>query len=323
MSYTFCTIITESHLAWACTLYASIKNQIPDALLSVLVVDGHKEALQQGRIFPEGITIVCLDALKGDAVGDAIMAKYAQKPDELRWSLKSIFMLHLLHSYEKVLYCDCDLFFFSDPTFLIDSLNENSILLTPHWRNSVAAQDITNYNLLLNAGLYNAGFIAANRTGGAALAWWAANCLTICVKDPCNGQYVDQAHLNLMPIYFEGVHVLKHQGCNVANWNISECRRTVQGDRTVLINDRYPIVFIHFTKSMVVGVLSGKDPDLTAFLEQFNSTLKQYDSRLDLIARGHAELEQQRLARELKKSEGYCRLSLLQRLKLKLLPSRT
>jgi hypothetical protein len=176
----------------------------------------------------------------------------------------------------------------------MDHLDKAAIVLTPHWRTSVASLDRINYDLLQNEGLYNAGFVASSRAGRGALQLWAENCFTICIKDACKGQYVDQTHLNLLPIYFDGIHILKHRGCNVANWNIGECRRSPQSDGTVLIQDTYPIVFIHFTKSMITGVLKGQDPHLLPHLEKFNATLLKFDPALDLITITRARLERER-----------------------------
>jgi hypothetical protein len=50
-------------------------------------------------------------------------------------------------------------------------------------------------------------------------------------KDPSHGQFVDQTHLNLLPIYFDHVKILKHRGCNVANWKQVECRREKKTDQ--------------------------------------------------------------------------------------------
>lgn len=297
MSYSYCTIITQSHLAWAFSLFTSLEEHSPGTPLVVLVVDGNAKTMQSVQA-PVGVSILYLDDIRDKGVGESIMTKYAHQPDELRWSLKPVLMLHLLERYEKVAYCDCDLFFFSDHRFLMEELDLHAVLLTPHWRCSNPAVDLGNYNLLLREGLYNAGFIAAHRAGRKALQWWANSCYTVCVKDSTSGQYVDQAHLNLLPIYFDRVHVIKHRGCNVANWNRIECLRTPQPDGTVLINGTFPIVFIHFTQSMISGVLKGQDPHLLPYLQKFNSTLLRFDPSLDVIARTSDKLETERKEQE-------------------------
>jgi hypothetical protein len=41
-------------------------------------------------------------------------------------------MGHLLQSYDKVVYLDNDIYFFSSPNFIWDELDDNDVLLTPH-----------------------------------------------------------------------------------------------------------------------------------------------------------------------------------------------
>jgi hypothetical protein len=85
-----------------------------------------------------------------------------------------------------------------------------------------------------------------------------------------------------MPIFFDGVYSLKHRGCNVANWNRLECRREKQVDGTVQINDQYPIVFIHFTKSTITGILTGEDASLMPYFKKFNACVQQHAPDIDM-----------------------------------------
>ena len=111
---------------------------------------------------------------------------------------------------------------------LFNELENNNTVLTPHWRGEYPEIDEVNFNLQFVGGLYNAGFIGVNESAKNAMSWWANACLYKCEKDFKNGHYVDQTYLNLLPIYFEGIKILKHQGCNVANWNQNVCKRTIR-----------------------------------------------------------------------------------------------
>lgn len=261
----FCTIITRSHLAWALILADSLREwdtRLPFAILITDLAPGESVDLG-GR---QEIEILRLQDLLHIPLGVAIAARYAGMGNELRWCMKPVLMQHLHIRYAKVIYGDCDLHFYADPSFIWAGLDHADVLLTPHWRSSKASVDRDNFDQLYVGGLFNAGFVAAHRRGADALHAWGENCLEVCFKDFTKGQCDDQAHLNLLPIYFEGVEVLRHRGCNVANWNMVECRRTVGPNGTVMINGTFPIVFIHFTRSMIDGIVSGTDgllmPDL-------------------------------------------------------------
>jgi hypothetical protein len=86
-------------------LHTSLEEHVPGTRLHVLVIDpGPDEPVP--TMPRSGVTIMHLDELRDGGIADAIMAKYALQPDELRWSLKSILLLHLLKQHEKVAYCD-------------------------------------------------------------------------------------------------------------------------------------------------------------------------------------------------------------------------
>ena len=312
MERVFCTIITRSHLSWALALADSLRVCDAELRFCMLITDAGKAEVHPMGGRP-GVEVVCLDDMRAYAMGAAIATKYADQSDELRWSMKPVLMEHLLARYGKVIYGDCDLHFYADIQWMWSALNTHAMLLTPHWRSGRASIDRANFDLLFVGGLYNAGFVAAQRAALPALRFWAANCLEICVKDFTKGQYVDQTHLNLLPVYFEDIHVLKHRGCNVANWNMVECARVRVGD-AVMINGKDPIVFIHFTRSMIDGIVSGEDGALLPHLTILRDRMLAAGAEQDIIASAKARLAartspppggvKQRLGRAVKRLTG-------------------
>lgn len=285
----FCTIVTASHLKYAEGLYQSIRKYVADATMHVFVSDTKKEALHVDE-YPANFYVYTSEDLCTTEVAHRITAKFRDHDhDAFRWSMKPVFINFLLQQRfcAKVIYTDCDIFFFHDPTFLFDALDAGSVLLTPHWRSSDPYREFANFQILFTSGIYNAGFIGVSKAGVRAMDWWAGVCAHTCIKDPGRGFFVDQTHLNLLPVYFDQVEVVKHRGCNVANWNMLECERIVQEDGSVLINGKYPIVFIHFTGSTVRGILKGNDRNLLPYLLQYERALKKL---------GIASINEQRLA---------------------------
>jgi hypothetical protein len=108
------------------------------------------------------------------------------------------------------------------------------------------------------------------------ISWWAECCLHARDKSSIEGEYIDQPILNLMPIYYEGVHVLKHKGCNLGVWNRGECPRVRQTDGNIQIDGQYPVVFIHFNG----GIDPRTDYMLGAYYHQYLDTLKRYSETL-------------------------------------------
>jgi hypothetical protein len=79
-----------------------------------------------------------------------------------------------------------------------------------------------------------------------------------------------------MPLYFEGVHILRHKGCNVAVWNQHVCRRTMKPDGSILINDEFPIVFVHF----VSEIPKEFDPMLAGYLDRYMERLRSFSEEI-------------------------------------------
>ena len=83
--------------------------------------------------------------------------------------------------------------------------------------------------------------------------WWSNRLRDYCLDDIPNGMFTDQKWCDAVPSYFEKYKVIRHPGCNVASWNLSERSISIQEDG-VFVNDRYPLVFYHFTKYFKEGI---------------------------------------------------------------------
>lgn len=268
----FCTIITQNYLPYAKALLISLREFNADIELVVLVSD--VKELDQTNL-PAGLKVIFYDRLCSGGIGAQILEKYHQQyHDAFRWSMKPVLIGHLLEAYEKVVYVDSDIHFFNSYDFLLGLLDKYNIIVSPHFRSSNPHLDSMNFFLQYYAGLYNGGFVAASKGGVDAMKWWAEACAYVCKIDASKGQYVDQTHLNLIPVFFDKVNILKHRGCNVANWNQVECKRQLV-DNKLVINDGVPIVFIHFTASTVRGILNGSDKLLLPFLAIYDERLRE------------------------------------------------
>lgn len=285
MNPAFCTIITPDYIRFAGVLNHSIRTCLETSYDFIVFVAANKDSVDVNSL-PYSAQYLFIDDLCDTGHGREIFDKYyAIDTDHFRWSMKPVLMRYLLesHGYGKVIYTDWDIHFYGSPLFLIELLDRHNVLLSPHFRSSDPVADYHNYILHFNDGIFNGGFVAASRGGTDVLTWWASNCLAICERNPCKGQFVDQTHLNLIPVFFEKVFIIQHRGCNVANWNLVECRRDLQNDGSVLINGQYPIIFIHFTQSTINGVQNGEDANLVHYLQRYVSTVQMYAPDIDIL----------------------------------------
>jgi len=230
-----------------------------------------------------GMTVLRLDELlpKSHRSG---MHRYSG--DNLRWACKPLLINELLErGYDQVLYFDNDIRLYDSIDVLIEQLMSHSLALTPHWYLS----DPTDKQYWLEAsfriGLYNAGFFGASVTGKSAVQWWAACCEYNVKKSISRGLFDDQRYLDLLPILFDKVHIIKHKGCNVAGWNIQNCPRSLE-DGQLRLDGKWPLVFIHFNAFTIRKIRAGNDPLLSDLLAQYFEELRSVNSNFvstDLI----------------------------------------
>lgn len=166
-------------------------------------------------------------------------------------AVKPFMLNHLLGlGYENVIYLDPDTAVFSTLQPLVDMLGHASVLLTPHINRPEETEKAILQNEInsLRHGLYNLGFIAVrnDETGRGAARWWQDRCYLACYDDIPQGVFTDQKWIDLLPVFFEGVEVVRNSACNVATWNYNQRRieRTASGEFTV---DGNPLMFHHFT----------------------------------------------------------------------------
>lgn len=273
---TFCTIITANYLPFAKVLYQSLQKFLPGTSLQVLVID------ENNILSSENLYIHSVESVVNSKVAKGIQEKYAYtNPGKFRWALKPVFISYLLQNgFEKVIYADADLFFVSNYSFLFDELDLNNIILTPHWPNLSTVEIDQSLFGVLKGGLYNAGFIGANKKGQEAIGWWAEICHFKTEENSELGLYFDQKYLNVLPVQFDNVKIIKHQGCNLASWNLQTCKREII-DGKLMINQKFEPVFIHFNRETIVNILGGNDKLLQPHLEEYMQKLK--NAGLDLL----------------------------------------
>jgi len=273
------TIITASHYDKALTMLASMR-EFHDCHLHILFVNFVFNIADVPE--NENITIYTPDDIFKGPVGRINRLSFVKYkvPDEdrpsiiasqdyLRWSLKPGFVNQLLESHERIVFCDCDLYFYSDFIEIVDDASEKSLTISPHWRTiHTISTDESKYNFL--HGLYNGGFFIATRDARKILEWWAEQCCIEC-SATSESTYVDQKYLDLVPLYFDNVGIIQHKGYNVAAWNANYLERTVKNDEVLI--DGYKIVFIHYSPVTIKYITTGLDIQLTEHLVQYRNAL--------------------------------------------------
>lgn len=156
---------------------------------------------------------------------------------ELNTAVKPYFFSHLFETYPddiQILYFDPDIQVFSELEELAEEFEKKSILLVPHFSTAHTGQSgiITPERRILQRGLYNLGFLGLkwSQETSFLLEWWQDKLQCECLNLPEKGLFVDQKWMDLAPVYFENVKILKDQGYDVAYWNLYERSLHRRGD---------------------------------------------------------------------------------------------
>lgn len=252
------SIISPNYRHFARVLMTSLAKQHPDWDRFVLFVGGDAKS-------EDAFESVSLDALD---LPHPQQFCFRYTLLELNTAVKPWMFEHLFaRGYDRVVYFDPDIFVFSP----LDELDERSFLtLTPHLTAPIGGDGHPSDRTILQAGTFNLGFLCVTRQEPLArfLGYWQSKLERDCVVDIERGIFVDQKWMDLTPGFYPNVTILRHEGYNVAYWNLAH--RRIEGHR---VNGQ-PLRFFHF---------SGCDP---AFPEQ----LSKHDPRQKIADAGDAGL---------------------------------
>jgi hypothetical protein len=269
--YHFCTITTADHLYKTQALYDSVRSIHAEAYMHVLCID----AVGELPVW-ESASFYRTSDLRALPAAATILSRYSSSSDKLRWCLKPVFLRYLTAQVaDPVIYTDNDIYFYGDYAFLFELLDEYNFLLTPHHYPRDPHRDQNWLEANFKVGLYNAGFIGVNKTAADSLDWWAECCIYRCEKNPLRGTFDDQKYLDLIPVMNEKAHIIRHKGCNVAEWNKAVISRS-EKDGQVILDGSYPLIFVHYNGTTVRAIAEGTEPHLKKSFDLYLDMLKKY-----------------------------------------------
>jgi len=297
------TIITLNHYDKALTMFASA-NRFRDCHLHILIVDRFHEDISTPS--DPNITVYRPNDISEGPCGRInriSLAKYREpdlsRPslisqfDYLRWSLKPGFVSFLHQQHDTVMFCDSDLFFYNDFSEMLEKTKESSFIVSPHWRTiHTIITDELQYNF--RHGLYNGGYFIATKQAEEILLWWAERCCVEC-SATSETTYVDQKYLDLVPLYFDNVHIIRHKGYNVAAWNAYYLPRTEENGEILVAG--YPIIFIHYSPITICWIRQGLDLKLAEHLREYDAAL--LEQRMILLRKNFENLISEKIPKDL------------------------
>lgn len=228
--YNYCTLFDSNYLTRGLAMYESLKLHSDCFHLYIFAFDNRSYALLK-KLSLENTTIISLAEFEDDVL---LALKSERTAGEYCWTCTPSIIKYSIEKFnlESCTYLDADLYFFSNPSVLIEEMDDKSILITEH-------RYTPEYDQSATSGIYCVQFMTFKNdvNGIKVLNWWRDSCNTWCYARHEDGKFGDQKYLDDWTTRFEGVHVLQNLGGGVAPWNIQQYK---------LEKKPFELVFYHF-----------------------------------------------------------------------------
>lgn len=242
--FNFCTLFDTNYSAQGLAMYKSLEKHCKDFHLYIFAFDETLPHILK-KLHLKYATVIPLSEFEDE---ELLQVKPTRTRGEYCWTCSSSTILYCIEKYNlsQCTYIDSDLFFFSDPSILIEEMNENEdVLITSH-------RYTPEYDQTATSGKYCVQFMTFRNTdnGLRILRWWRNACLEWCYNRLEDGKFGDQKYLDDWPKRFKGVHELNNLGGGVAPWNMQQYEfyknnSSIEG--TELDTHRnFNLIFFHF-----------------------------------------------------------------------------
>lgn len=239
------TIASRNYFAFVRTLMDSLEQSNPDWERYVVVAD---QISAEFEGIARNFTLLSLQELNLPE-REKMLFRYSIM--ELNTAVKpfAIEALFIKKGYDKVVYLDPDIFVYEKMSEVEEALEQGSnFVLTPHLTGELQKDGKLPDELsIMRAGIYNLGFIALRRadTTLEMLRWWQQKLEKQCIVAVEDGIFVDQKWMDFIPGRYSDALILRHEGYNVAYWNLPHRKAEVSNGKIYFNGQR--LVFFHFS----------------------------------------------------------------------------
>jgi hypothetical protein len=254
MNDIYCTYFDHNYLTRALLTIRSLRRYDSETPIYILALSELCETVLRE-----------LDLLNIEIIPLATLEKAYSELGEIKATRRTIeyyftltpFLPHYLFNVTKadrITYIDADLYFFSSPKPVLQSLRDASVAITPHR---------FSYQYMRHAmyGLFNVAWITYRRCpeGLECLNKYKDDCTAWCFDRLEGDRFGDQKYLDSWPGRYPSLKIIEHKGVNLAAWNLDNY--TVRMKKKIPMIDDDPLVFFHFT-----GTSLGPDNGLQVYV---------------------------------------------------------
>ncbi len=281
----FCTYFDINYIHRGLTLYRSLERHSSQFTLWILCFDDQTYNLLSLLNLSSAKLIKRKEFEAGD--DKLVTAQSDRSLVEYYWTCTPslpLFIFKQNQELDSICYVDADVFFFSDPSPIFNSLDQGSIFIIPH------DHDENVYSAPYKSGLFNVGILVFRRDeiGLQCLNWWREQCIRWCLHENEDGKCGDQGYLNDWPERFQRVIISRHPGIHAGPWNISKYKLRSSSEDHFFINGN-PLICFHFHALTMISYHIALAPEGHTFM---NKCIRDHIYRPYMLA-------QQRSLREL------------------------
>ena len=258
------TIVAKNYIGLAKVLEKSILKHDSDIDFYIFVADELPSSL--GEQIPDNVIESKKVLSYSDEEWSNMTFKYTLT--EFCTAIKPSCFQYLFNiiGYEKAVYFDPDIYVFDSLNVIYETIDNFSILVTPHIVFPVVGDNSD--RVFLQSGPYNLGFLGLRNSEVSKnmLVWWRKKLLENCFDDVLDYTFTDQKWMLMIHSYFPQTEICvsRNIGLNVAPWNFRE-RKFVKTESGYEIECRNnssiseKLVFIHYSGYDYKALLDGRE----------------------------------------------------------------
>lgn len=249
MKYNFCTLFDSGYLDRGIPLYKSLAECMSDFTLYVYAFDKKAYDILLDLKY-EKMVVLFINDIEDEQMR---LVRSERSKAEYCWTCTPIIIEDALNrfSLDNCTYIDADMYFFADPSCLIQEMKESDcdVLITKHGFPNNREGKINERK----SGKYCVQFntFLDERESRKILTKWKEQCLECCTSAPKDDKFGDQKYLEEWTSRYQRVHESTNLGAGVANWNITRFKFEKMEAGVPIIMECatgkcMPLIFYHF-----------------------------------------------------------------------------
>lgn len=276
--HNFCTLFDSFYLNRGLVMYESLKKNASQFHLYIFPFDEVSFKILKALNL-DNVTLISLSEFENERL---LSIKSTRSKGEYCWTSTPFTIQYCLEKFnlDQCTYLDADLCFYSDPSALLEEMDDKSVLITEH-------RYSPQYDQSKISGIYCVQFLSIrnNKDGLEALHWWGSRCIEWCYSRVEDGKFGDQKYLDDWTTRFKSVHVLQNLGGGVAPWNVQQYDLNKDAGGVWWVNEKIrgnksKMVFYHFH---YVKFLNRDKVDISSYRINHSNVFSLYADYLQQI----------------------------------------